>query len=87
MWSVRFSSNATKEKRLLKDACLEKRVKTLLLLLQENPFQNPPPYEKLIGNLQGYYARRINVKHRLVYRVDEEKHLVIVDSMFYPYER
>lgn len=87
MWTVLFTKNAEKDKRKLKEAGLEKKTKSLLVLLSENPFQMPPSYEKLVGDLNGYYSRRINIQHRLVYRVDPQKNMVIVHSMWSHYER
>lgn len=87
MWAVLFTKNAEKDKPKLKAAGLEKKAKSLLILLSENPFQAPPSYEKLVGDLNGYYSRRINIQHRLVYRVDSQKNIVIVHSMWSHYER
>lgn len=87
MWVVLFTKNAEKDKPKLKVAGLEKKAKSLLVLLSENPFQAPPSYEKLVGDLNGYYSRRINIQHRLVYRVDSQKNIVIVHSMWSHYER
>ena len=82
MWAVLFTKNAEKDKPKLKAAGLEKKAKSLLILLSENPFQTPSSYEKLVGDLNGYYSRRINIQHRLVYRVDSQKNIVIVHSMW-----
>jgi Txe/YoeB family toxin of toxin-antitoxin system len=60
MYQIFFTKQAAKDKRLIAQAGLERRVKALLAVLSENPFQNPPPYEKLVGNLSGFYSRRIN---------------------------
>lgn len=87
MWVVLFTKNAEKDKPKLKAAGLEKKAKSLLVLLSENPFQVPPSYEKLVGDLNGYYSRRINIQHRLVYRVDSQKNIVIVHSMWSHHER
>lgn len=87
MWVVLFTKNAEKDKPKLKAAGLEKKAKSLLILLSENPFQVPPSYEKLVGDLNGYYSRRINIQHHLVYRVDSQKNIVIVHSMWSHYER
>lgn len=87
MWVVLFTKNAEKDKPKLKSAGLEKKAKSLLILLSENPFQAPPSYEKLVGDLKGYYSRRINIQHRLVYRVDSQKNIVIVHSMWPHHER
>ena len=85
MWEVVFSKNADKDKHRLKQAGLDKKTKALLSILQENPFQNPPPYEKLIGDLKWYCSRRINIQHRPVYKVDQEHHRVEVRSMWTNY--
>lgn len=86
MWIVKFTKNAEKDKKLLKRACLEEKTKKLLNLIAENPFKNPPRYEKLVGDLQGYYSRRINIQHRLVYKVYEDIHTIVVHSMWSHYE-
>lgn len=72
MYLIRFSKMAEKDKKLLKGAGLERKAKDLLNIIAINPFQNPPPYEGVVGNLSGYYSRRINLQHRLVYIVYEE---------------
>ena len=82
MWEILFTKNAEKDKRLLKQAGLDRKTKKLLDVLSNDPFQNPPSYEKLVGDLDGYYSRRIHVQHRLVYRVIEDKHQVIVHAMW-----
>lgn len=69
MYIIRFSKQADKDKKLLKRAGLDLKARKLLDIIVENPFQNPPPYEGLVGNLSGYYSRRINIQHRLVYQV------------------
>lgn len=81
MYLIRFSKQADKDKKLLKRAGLDKKAKALLNIIAENPFQSPPPYEGLVGNLSGYYSRRINLQHRLVYHVIPEK--VIYDDKEY----
>jgi Txe/YoeB family toxin of toxin-antitoxin system len=60
---------------------LWKNAEQLLLVLRENPFQNPPPYEKLVGDLDGAYSRRINIQHRLVYQVFKEEKIVRILRM------
>ncbi len=87
MWLVKLSKRAVKDKALLKSAGLDKKAKQLLEVLIFNPFQNPPSYEKLVGDLSGFYSRRINRQHRLVYRVDENNQIVYVDSMWSHYEK
>ena len=73
MFLVRFSKQAERDKKNLKAAGLEKKTRGLLAILMENPFQNPPPYEALVGSLSGFYSRRINIQHRLVYSVSADK--------------
>ena len=85
MWIIKFTKNAEKDKKLIKSAGLEERVKKLLNLIAKNPFQNPPSYEKLVGDLQGYYSRRINLQHRLVYKFYEDINAVVVHSMWSHY--
>ncbi len=69
MYIIRFSKQADKDKKLLKGVGLDSKAKKLLSIIAQNPFQNPPPFEGLVGNLNGYYSRRINIQHRLVYQV------------------
>lgn len=81
MYIIRFSKQAEKDKKLLKGAGLVPKAKKLLDIIAENPFQNPPAYEGLVGNLEGYYSRRINIQHRLVYQVYTEP--VVIDGVEY----
>ncbi len=72
MYLVKFSKEANKDKKLLRGAGLDKKAKELLniiAIIADNPFRTPPPYEALVGNLGGFYSRRINLQHRLVYEV------------------
>jgi toxin YoeB len=71
-WKLVYTRQAQKDAQKLAAAGLQPKAKLLLDVLAENPFQNPPPYEKLIGDLAGSYSRRINIKHRLVYQVLED---------------
>ncbi len=86
MYKIILSKNAVKDIKLLKGAKLDKKTKDLLDIIAENPFQNPPPYESLVGNLNGFYSRRISYKHRLVYGVLEDLKVVHVLSMWTHYE-
>ncbi len=86
MYQIVFSKQAAKDRRLLAQAGLERRAKALLALLMENPFQNPPPYEKLAGNLSGLYSRRINIQHRLVYSIHEPEQTLKILRMWTHYE-
>ena len=83
-WKIKFSRNALKDTKKLRSANLESNVRSLLDILRQNPYE--PPYEKLSGNLQGYYSRRINIKHRLVYSVDSETRIIRVVSVWSHYE-
>ena len=86
MYQIYFSRQAMKDRKRIAQAGLEKRAKSLLAILSEDPFQNPPPYEKLVGNLSGFYSRRINLQHRLVYAVDQETKTVKVLRLWTHYE-
>lgn len=68
-YQVRFSKQADRDKKLIKQAGLEAKARELLKVIMDDPFQNPSPYERLVGNLSKYYSRRISVQHRLVYEV------------------
>ena len=86
MYTIRFSKAAEKHKKMLKQAVLEANARRLLNVISENPYQNPPPYEALVGNLKGFLSRRINIQHRLVYEVFEEEKTVRILSMWSHYE-
>ena len=85
MWIIKFTKNAEKDKKLLKSAGLEEKAKKLLILIANNPFATPPSYEKLVGDLEGCYSRRINIQHKLVYKVYKELNTVVVHSMWSHY--
>ena len=86
-WRIVITKAALKDKeRVAQLPAMKSRVQKLLEVLRENPWQNPPPYEKLRGDLAGCYSRRINVQHRLVYSVDEEAHAVKILAMWTHYE-
>ena len=86
MFTVILSQRAQKQKSLLKQAGLDGKARLLLDLLRKNPYQTPPSYEELRGDLAGLCSRRINRQHRLVYEVNEEKKEVFVLSMWTHYE-
>ena len=86
MWTVKYSKQAVKDSKKIEKAGLKKTVSDLLLILKNNPFQNPPPYEKLVGQLSGTYSRRINIQHRLVYEIFENLNTVRVLRMWTHYE-
>lgn len=85
-WKLVYTKQAQKDAQKLTAAGLKPKAKLLLDILAENPFQNPPPYEKLVGDLAGVYSRRINIKHRLVYEVLEDIGTVKVLRMWTHYE-
>ena len=87
MYKIVYAKMASKDVPKLKAAHLTEKAKMLIDLLRVNPFQNPPPYEKLVGDLNGAYSRRINVQHRLVYQVYEEEQTVKILSLWTHYER
>ena len=86
MYTVVMTRRALKDRALLKAAGLEKTARALLGVIADNPYQTPPPYEKLRGDLSGCYSRRINLKHRLVYDVFEGQQTVRVLSLWSHYE-
>lgn len=85
-WRVVFTKQAQKDARNLGAAGLKDKAQSLLSVLAKNPLQNPPPYEKLVGDLAGAYSRRINIQHRLVYQIVEAEHTVKVLRMWSHYE-
>ncbi|MFN8466726.1 MAG: Txe/YoeB family addiction module toxin [Caldilineaceae bacterium] len=85
-WQVVFTKQAQKDAKRLASAGLRPKAEQLLAVLQTNPDQTPPPYEKLVGDLVGAYSRRINIQHRLVYQVLEEEKIVKVLRMWTHYE-
>jgi len=85
-WRLIFTRQAQKDAKKLAAAGLRPKAEELLNTLRDNPFQNPPPYEKLVGDLAGAYSRRINVQHRLVYQVWEQDRIVKVIRMWTHYE-
>jgi Txe/YoeB family toxin of toxin-antitoxin system len=86
MWEVVYSKQATKDARKIVESGLKVKAMALLKLLSEDPFKTPPSYEKLIGDLDGAYSRRINIQHRLVYEVFRDKKVVRVLRMWTHYE-
>lgn len=84
-WQVLFTKQARKDARNIAAAGLRPRVEALLAVLAGNPLTNPPPYEKLVGDLDGAYSRRINIQHRLVYQVLKKERIVKVIRMWTHY--
>ncbi len=86
MYKIVYTKRSVKDIEKLRSAKLDKKTKSLIELIRENPFKTPPQYEKLQGDLSGAYSRRINIKHRFVYEVLEEEKTVKILSMWTHYE-
>ena len=86
MYEIKFHKKAVKEISKLKESKLDIKAKKLIELIKENPYQMPPPYEKLTGDLKGLYSRRINIQHRLIYKVNEDEKVVKILSLWSHYE-
>ena len=85
-WNLAYSKYAIKDAKKLSAAGLKDKAQALLDLIKVDPFQNPPPYEKLVGDLQGLYSRRINIQHRLVYEVFRKEKTIRILRMWTHYE-
>ena len=85
-WKVVFTKQAQKDAKKIASSGLKEKVESLLEILVKNPFQTPPPFEKLIGDLAGAYSRRINIQHRLVYQIYRKERTVKVLRMWTHYE-
>jgi len=85
-WQLVFTKQAQKDAKKIAHSGLKPQTERLLEILKENPFKNPPPYEKLVGDLSGAFSRRINIQHRLVYQVLEEIKTVKVIRLWTHYE-
>jgi Txe/YoeB family toxin of toxin-antitoxin system len=85
-WKIVYTRQAQKDARKIAAVGLRQKAEKLFHILSQNPFQTPPPYEKLIGDLSGVYSRRINIQHRLVYQVLEEIRTFKVIRMWTHYE-
>lgn len=86
MYRIVYRKKVLKDIPKIKAIKLENKVKKLIEIIKQNPFQNPPPYEKLVGDLEGAYSRRINVQHRLVYQILEEEKTIKILSLWTHYE-
>jgi toxin YoeB len=84
-WKLFFAKRAVQDAKKLRSSNLKHKAEELLNLLEQDPFSNPPPFEKLIGDFDGYYSRRINIQHRIVYSVDNKNHEIRVLSMWTHY--
>jgi Txe/YoeB family toxin of toxin-antitoxin system len=85
-WAIVYTRQAQKDAKKLASSNLKPQAQRLLDIIARNPFQKPPPYEKLVGDLAGAYSRRINIQHRLVYQVHDAAHTVKVLRMWTHYE-
>ena len=85
-WQLVYSREAVKDSRKLSSAGLREKAESILKALQTNPFQNPPPFEKLIGDLEGLYSRRLNIHHRIVYQILKSENTVKIIRMWTHYE-
>jgi Txe/YoeB family toxin of toxin-antitoxin system len=86
MWKIYYTKQAKKDAKKLASAGLKNKAMELLSVIQEDPYQNPPPYEKLVGDLSGAYSRRINIQHRIVYQVLEEEKAIKILRLWTHYE-
>lgn len=85
-WKVIYTRHALKDAKKISQSNLKTKTQELLSLLEQDPFQNPPQFERLVGDLEGAYSRRINIQHRLVYQVLHEEKIVKVLRMWTHYE-
>ena len=85
-WELVYTKQAQKDSKKLSASGLKKKAQELLAVIKENPFQNPPPFEKLVGDLSGAYSRRINIQHRIVYQVYEQEQVVKIIRLWTHYE-
>ena len=86
MWQIYYTKQVRKDAKKLASAGLKEKAQALLKIIQENPFQRPPPFEKLVGDLDGAYSRRINIQHRIVYQVLDKQKAVKVLRLWTHYE-
>ena len=85
-WKLYYTKQAQKDARKLASSGLRGKAQDLLQIIEKDPYQNPPPYEKLVGDLAGAYSRRINIQHRLIYQVLEEEKAIKVLRLWTHYE-
>jgi len=86
MWKVVFTKQAQKDAKKLSISGLKPKAEKIIELLKHNPYQTPPPYEKLVGDLAGAYSRRLNIQHRVVYQIMNDEKIVKVIRMWTHYE-
>ena len=85
-WELVYTKQAQKDARKIAKSQLKEKAQELLQLIKEDPYQNPPPYEKLVGDLASAYSRRINIQHRLVYQIYEAEQIIKVIRLWTHYE-
>ncbi len=85
-WQIVYTKQAQKDAKKAASAGLKEKILKLLSIIEKNPFKNPPPYEKLLGDMSGAYSRRINIQHRLVYQILEEEKIIKILRMWTHYE-
>jgi len=85
-WRLIFTKQAQKDAKKIAASGLKNKAEDIIKILRENPFQTPPPFEKLVGDLSGAYSRRINIQHRLVYQIIDDEKAVKVIRMWTHYE-
>ena len=81
-WELRYTKQAQKDAKKISSSNLKGKVQELLAIIESNPLENPPPFEKLVGDLQGAYSRRINIQQRLVYQVYEDLNIIKIIRMW-----
>ena len=86
MYKIIYSSQAQKDAKKVNQLGLKNNIQKIIEILQNNPYQNPPPYEKLLGDLTGSYSRRINIQHRIIYQIYEKDKIVKIIRMWTHYE-
>ena len=86
MWRVVFTKQAQKDAKKLSSAGLRPKAEKLIEILRENPYQTPPPFEKLLGDLSGAFSRRINIQHRIIYQIHDDEKVVKAIRMWTHYE-
>ena len=85
-WKIVYTKQAQKDAKKIASSGLKQKAEKLLNILKKDPYQNPPSYEKLVGDLSGAYSRRINIQHRIIYQIIEEKKIIKVIRLWTHYE-
>ena len=85
-WKLVYTKQAQKDTKKISSANLKEKTLELLSIIEANPFQTPPPFEKLVGDLTGAYSRRINIQHRVVYQIYEKERIIKIIRMWTHYE-